>query len=302
MQLSQAGAGLGVFASVAAGAALVRWPGNLLAEAIMDAAALLAAATVVAWLIGLFYERIRVPLQRVTLLIAGALLGAYLTISGGYFGGYIGYNYPASQERIFAQTKEIELLTASLNTTKAELASTVNKLNDAKKSMDNPHSISSPSYDLDTSVKLQFDNAGRVQAIEHHNITWDTVSVLQANEITSPVTPSRQPQQPEQPQQQSTSPFGTTIAPLQLYTQQCQQCKECVQCPSPTTYKTNTALLLVLTFPYPVRATDIKMNSFGVTLPDNKVLALTENEAIIMFHQIPQNLVLEIGVIQSKQQ
>jgi hypothetical protein len=48
MDIKQAGAGLGVFSGIAAGAALVRWPYNLVAEAIMAAAALLAAATAVA--------------------------------------------------------------------------------------------------------------------------------------------------------------------------------------------------------------------------------------------------------------
>jgi len=176
MELRQAGVGLGVFASVAAGAALVRWPYNLLAEAIMDMAALLAAATVVAWLISLFYARITSTFQRVTLLIAGSMLGAYLAISGAYFGGYIGYNYPASQQRIFAQTQELAALTSSLAATKDELASTANQLSDAKKALVDSHSISAPSYSLDTSLKLQFDNTGSAQTIEAHNITWDMTS------------------------------------------------------------------------------------------------------------------------------
>jgi hypothetical protein len=74
MELRQAGAGVGLFASVAAGAALVRWSYNLLAKAIMDASALLAAAMAVAWLIGLFYIRINPSLQHVTLLSAGTCI------------------------------------------------------------------------------------------------------------------------------------------------------------------------------------------------------------------------------------
>ena len=182
MKLTQVGVAVGVFASVAAGAALVRWPYNLLAEVIIDVTALLTAVTIAAWLISLFYERISSPFQHITLLAAGSLLGAYLTITAGYFSGYIGYNYPASQQRIFQQTQEINSLTESLAATRFDLASTATQLADAKKSMENPRSIEKPSYNLDTSVKLQFDNAGNVQEVESHNVKWEVTTVPEATE------------------------------------------------------------------------------------------------------------------------
>jgi hypothetical protein len=298
MNLRQAGVGLGVFAGLAAGAALVRWPYNLLAEFIMDVAALLAAATVVAFVISLFYDRIQITAQRITLLFAGSLLGMYLAISAAYFGGYIGYNYPASQQRIFTQGHEITSLTKALDETKVQLASTVTQLSDAKKAMEDPHSISSPSYTLDTSLKLQFDNTGRAKAIEAHNITWDMTTVLQANQIAPATSVPAQPQ-PQERAAVDCSSFTNIGDPqcnrLSLNPLTSLQCPK-MECPVGPRYETNNALLLVLTFPYPIRASEIKLDSYGVRLPDNKILKLTEKDAVIIFHDTPRNMVLDIEV------
>jgi hypothetical protein len=79
----------------------------LLAEFIMDVAALLAAATVVAFVISLFYDRVQVTVQRITLLFAGSLLGMYLAISAAYFGGYIGYNFSRPNAQTFASNQMV---------------------------------------------------------------------------------------------------------------------------------------------------------------------------------------------------
>jgi hypothetical protein len=288
MDIKQAGAGLGLFAGIAAGAALVRWPYNLVAEAIMATAALLAAATIVAWSIGLFYERIKVVFKRVTLLAAGSLLGVYVAIAAAYFGGYIGYNYPASQERLSSQSKEITELTASLTATKADLASTQNQLIDAKKAMADPHSISAPAYNLDTSLKLQFDNTGSAQTIESHNIRWVATSVRQATEISPAPAP------PQPPASNCPNAFDITCNrnSLGLVYQQ-------PECPRPgPTYQTNDALLLMLTFPYPIRVSDIKLEAHGVALPEKNILKLTEQNAVIMFQASLRNTVLDITATQ----
>jgi hypothetical protein len=60
MDLRQAGPWFGVFASIAAGAALVEWPYSLLAELILATTALLAAGFLVAWIIGLFYNKLSI--------------------------------------------------------------------------------------------------------------------------------------------------------------------------------------------------------------------------------------------------
>jgi hypothetical protein len=57
-------------------------------------------------------------------------------------------------------------------------------LSDAKKAMADPHAVSKPSYNLETSLKLQFDNSGHAQAVEAHNILWSVSLVPRANEIT----------------------------------------------------------------------------------------------------------------------
>jgi hypothetical protein len=288
MELRQVG--VGVFASVAAGAALVRWPYNLVSEAIMATAALLAAGTTVAWLIGLFYERIKVLFQRATLLVAGSLLGIYLAIAGAYFGGYIGYNYPASQERLFAQAKEISALTASLTAVKADLASTQNQLSDAMRAMADPSAVNVPAYKLATSLKLQFDNTGTAQALESHNVKWITTPVRQAVELPPAAAP---PPQAQSPCTQLTDPACLFSSSPMLLSGQRYECPK----PGPT-YQTSNALLLVLTFPYPTQASGLTLEPHGVALPPNKILKLTEHDAVVMFDTSPRNAVLDIAVTQ----
>ena len=300
MTLNQVGVGLGVFASLAAGAALVRWPYNLLSEAILDVAALLAVATVVTWLIGLFYQRIHPLLQRTTLIGAGAVLGIYLAISVAYFFGYIGYNYPGSQQLIYSLTQQIAGLTAALEVTKERLSSTEKQLTDAHAAMSNPNAVSNPTYTLDTSLTLQFNKDGNAEAIQSHNITWDLVTVPQATEVSAAVSPPSQPQQPQRSRAYGILEQPTSSHPIGSIGNTCQECKECLACP-PTgpTYETHNAILLVLTFPYPIRASEVKLNSYGVPLADNKVLRLTERDGVIMFQQSIRNSVLNIEIAES---
>jgi hypothetical protein len=239
-------------------------------------------------MIGLFYERIKIPFKRVTLLVAGSFLGAYLAISGAYFGGYIGYNYPASQERLSAQSKKITELTASLAATRGNLASIQSQLSDAKRAMEDPHSISAPAYNLDTSLKLQFDNAGDAQSIESHAVEWVATTVRQAKEIS----PAPAPPQPRA--SSCLNAFDLTCNRNFLGTP--YQTTECPQ-PGPT-YETNDALLLVLTFPYPIRASDIKLEAHGVALPERNILKLTEQNAVIMFQSSLRNTVLDVVTTQ----
>src|SRR5271166_2409135 len=190
MDLRQAGPWFSVCAGIAAGAALVRWPYSLLAELFLATAILLAAGFFVAWIIGLFYDKISNLYQGVTLLGAGALLGAYLISATGYFTGYIGYNYPASQQRIYEQEEQIRSLSDNIRDLQNQLLSSTAQLADTKKAMADAQSVSEPRYNLETSLKLQFDNTGAAQAIEVHNITWNTTSVSEAKETgTVTVTP-----------------------------------------------------------------------------------------------------------------
>jgi hypothetical protein len=165
MRFNQLLVWLGVFAGIATSASFVIWPYILVSEVILDVCGLLAAIGVVYWLVGLFFFRVGSVSQWATLLVAGSLFGMYVIISLAYFAGYIGYNYPASQRRLYDLTKDNERLTLSNGTLKGQLASTLGQLNDAKKVMTDPRSISHPAYNLDTSLRLQFDNDGRAQAI-----------------------------------------------------------------------------------------------------------------------------------------
>ena len=304
MRVTQVGVVVGVFAGIAAGAALVIWPYALFAEMLLDASALLAIATIVAWIISLFLEKLHLLLQRGTLIAAGFLLGTYIAISVAYFTGYLGNNYPASQQLIFVQQEYINTLNGYLETIKQQLASTKSKLEDASKVILDPNSIKIPSYTVNTSLRLQFDNAGEAQEIRSHNVRWDKASVLQAHEIT-PATQQEQtqssPAPQEQPQEQQQTlenvlgsynnrPFGTSTPLL--------GCPKCPTCPTCTAYETNTAVLLLLIFNYPVRASEIELGSFGAQLPNHEILRLTNRDGIIIFHEPPKNLALDVTVKQ----
>jgi hypothetical protein len=155
-------------------------------------AVLLAVGFFVAWIIGLFYNKINYSWQMITLLCAGTVLGAYLITATAYFTGYIGYNYPASQQRIYEQGEQIKSLTQNVRDLQNQLTSSTNQMADAKKAMADPQSVSEPRYNLETFLKLQFDNAGAAQAVEARNITWNLTSVLEAKEAgTVTVTPKQ---------------------------------------------------------------------------------------------------------------
>jgi hypothetical protein len=161
-------------------------------------------------------------------------------------------------------------------------------LNDAKIAMADPHSISAPAYNLDTSLKLQFDNMGGAQSIESHNVKWVATSVRQAKEISPAPAP------PQPPASNCPNAFDPTCnrSSLGLLYQQ-------AECPRPgPTYQTNDALLLVLTFPYPIRASDIRLEAHGVALPEKNILKLTEQNAVIMFQNSLRNTVLDIVATQ----
>jgi hypothetical protein len=75
-----------------------------------------------------------------------------------------------------------------------------------------------------------------------------------------------------------------------------------VQCPAPgPTYETYDALLVILTFPYPIRASEMRFDAHGGLLPYSDVLDLTETKAAVLFQKVPQNLVLDISIAQAAQ-
>jgi hypothetical protein len=301
MNLREAGPWFSVCAGIAAAAALVRWPYSLLAELFLASATLLAAGFFVVWIIGLFYNNISYIYQVLTLLGAGTLLGAYLITATAYFTGYIGYNYPASQQRIYEQGEQIKSLTQNVRDLQDQLTSSTTQLADAKKAMADSQSVSDPRYNLETFLKLQFDNAGAAQAVEARNITWNQISIPEAKE-TGTVTVT-----PKQIGEQATSSIDCASLAnigdprcgggvLLRGTQSCPQ----MECPAAPKYETSTALVIMLEFLYPIRASGVKIESHGASLPAYKTLSLTNTSSIIMFDSKLRNVVLDILVEQKQ--
>ena len=299
MQLKQVGVLVGIFAGLAASAALVRWPYDIVAEAILALSALAAAASLVAWLIGLFYDRVPLIYQKVTLIASGTTLGAYLAVAAAYFTGFLRYNYPASQAKIFAQAAKIETLTSSVSELEGKLKTTTNELGDATKAMVDPNSISTPSYNLPTSLKLQFDNNGNAQAIETHNVVWHLVSVPQAKE-TGTVAPAPEEVKSDKPAVDCSNVVnlgdpGCRSFGLLQYGSTCPK----MACPAVTKYETSAALVMLLSFPYPIQASKINLSSHGANIPDNKTLSLSERNGAIFLEARPTNLVLDVDIVQA---
>jgi hypothetical protein len=257
MDLRQTGPWFSVCAGIAAGAALVRWPYSLLAELFLSTATLLAAGFFVAWIIGLFYNKIRSPYQSITLIGAGALLGAYLITATAYFTGYIGYNYPASQQRIYEQGEQIKSLSDNVLDLRTQLTSSTTQLADIKKAMADPQSVSEPRYNIETSLKLQFDDTGEAQAIEVRNINWNLTPVSEAKETgTVTVTPKQ-----VGGQEQSAIDCGNIgnltdprCGVLSIGRPPCPA----MVCPAVPKYETSTAVVIMLEFLYPIRAAGIR--------------------------------------------
>ena len=298
MDLRQAGPWFSVCAGVAAAAALVRWPYSLLAELFLAGATLLSAGFLIAWEIGLFFNRLSKPhYQSVTLIGAGALLGAYLAVAIAYFTGYIGYNYPASQQRIYEQAGQINWLSDNVRDLQKKLDTATSELSDAKKAMADPQSVAQPAYNLETSVKLQFDNTGAARAIDVHNVSWNLAPVPEAKQVgTVTVTP-------KQVEAQSAIDCGS-LANMndqrcagRLFLGRTAQCPE-MECPEVAKYETSTALIVVLEFPYPIHASGIKLEAHGAMLPEHKTLSLTNRSSIVVLDGQPRNLVLDITVEQ----
>jgi hypothetical protein len=318
MKFTQMLTAMSVAIGVGAGAALTLWPYSVVAEFLLDGAVLLGLGVFVAWIIGLFFGILGTLRQHITMICAGAALGAYVGISGTYFLGYLGNTYPASQAKLSAQSKEIESLTASIVALKnaqsqttmklsnslaaanVELESTKSKLDDAKKALADPYSISTPAYNLNTSLKLQFDNLGRAREIESHNVKWSSMAVRQAVEI-APAPPPPPPPKPDCSNFAAyTDPTCVSLGSRNVLGLTGPTSP--VVCPRPgPTYETSDLPLLVLTFPYPIRASGIELETYGDTPPAKNILSINEREAVIMFNNSLQKTVLGITVNQSNQ-
>jgi len=301
MRLSQVGVVVGVAAGIAASAALVRWPYNLIAEAVLALSALVAVAAFIAWIISLFYRRIKETWKTVTIVSAGSLLGAYLATAGLYFSGFIGYNYPASQDRIHAQESIIADLMQWVDGFRGKLAETERQLTDAKGAMADPGSAPKPSYTLLTALKLQFDDKGEAQALESHNVVWDTAAIPQARQVGT-VAPVPKEVASDQPAVNCsnfaniTDPRCQSLGFLQYGT----QCPK-MACSEVPTYETSNAYLLMLSFPYPVSASTVSIEPHGANVPEHKILGLSEHDAVVLFENRPRNMVVDVGVSQKTQ-
>jgi hypothetical protein len=206
--------------------------------------------------------------------------------------GYLGYNYPASQQRIYEQTAQINSLSDNVRDLHKKLDTTTSELSDAKKAMADPQSVEQPAYNLETSLKLQFDNAGAAQAIDVHNVSWALAPVSEAKQVgTVTVTPKQ-----AGAEAQSAVDCGGIAnfsdprcgGGLLGRTAQCPT----MECPAVPKYETSTAVIMMLAFPYPIQASGIKLEAHGAKLPDYKTLSLTNRSSIVMLDGQPRNLVL----------
>ena len=272
-----------------AGAAMLRFPANYIYEIALFSGLLLTIIVVGWWLIGTFYGKLPPLGKMVVSICSGIIIGVYVTTGVIYFTGYLGDNYPKSRYLITKQTGTIDDLTKDNvllhdNLNKANVA-----LSDAKKALSDPNSIQKPSYDLETSIKLQFSSTGLATEIESNNVKFVTADIerSQLASAAAHVEPTVVP---------GTDPLSLGGGQGFLLSNSCAR----YTCPdSSPVYTTAIGRLLVLSFLRPIASKNVKFDSYGDEIQAYSILRLDERVAVIMFNNVPRSRVIKIVVEQS---
>jgi hypothetical protein len=281
---------LGALLPFLATVAMLKWPGDYMYEMALCAVSLLTIIVVGWWILGLFYSRLSSAWQMLVLVFSGIVIGSYAAISTAYFIGYLGDNYPKSQQILQKQSKDIERLTKENSDLKDDDQKKSAALLDAQRALSDPLSVAKPLYTLNTSLKLQFNKSGAVIELEAHNITWTYSDIPQAEQISEAkhVAPTPPPITP--------SPLtGGLFAPQITADLSCAG----YTCPDiGPTYDVTVARIIVLSFVSPIAATEITIDANGDELPTHSVMKLDERAAILKFDDIPKGVAINISVLQ----
>lgn len=274
---------------------MAKWPFNFIVEIILCVSIFLAIITGLWIVVGWICSRhsANVLARNFCLLFSGMVIGVYVGLSSLYFSGYIADTYPKSQKIISDQEKLIKKLSDDILAVNSKLAIVDRQFADAKKALEDPTSVSKPSYGIDTSLRLQFDHDGVAREVEAHNLRWTAIDFKESEEHPG----SSVPPDPIPNPLDSIMP-NTLGLNLGLTTSIPPACAR-MTCPSAgPTYSVTLARMIILSFLRPIAASDVYFDAFGADLPNYSVIKLDERAAIIRFERAPKSVALKIDVRQ----